>query len=296
MSLGMWRAGDIPLARIRAMTEAALDCGVNFFDHADIYGKDHRCERRWAEAMQWTPSQRQDLIIQTKAGIRQDAGWLYDFSAKHLMSTVEESLKSLRTDYIDILLLHRPDALMEPEEVAQVFDQLWNDGKVQHFGVSNFTASQIELLTRYVNRPIVANQVQLSLTHCPIIAQGLAANMSAVDGSVERAGGLVEYCILNNITLQAWSPVQAGFLTGTFLADRDKYGPLNDVIDRLAGEYGVEPVAIATAWIWRHPANIQVVLGSSKPERIRAAAAGSDIRLTREQWYELFIAAGHEVP
>jgi predicted oxidoreductase len=208
---------------------------------------------------------------------------------------VNGSLEALGTDYLDILLLHRPDALMEPEEVARAFDELSAAGKVRAFGVSNQTPGQIELLRTHVAQPIVVNQLQLSITHAPIIAQGVAANMQGLDQSIVRDGGVLDYCRLHDITIQAWSPFQAGFFDGPFLGS-DRYPELNAVIDRLSEKYGVPPEAIAVAWITRHPARMQVVLGTTRPERVAAAAQGSDIVLTRAEWYELFRAAGYRVP
>ena len=293
---GMMRLHELSDSQIRAMTTAALNVGINFFDHADVYGPGtHYCEQRWSKAIGLTPAMRHDLVIQTKAGIVPD-GPYFDFSAEHLIESVNGSLRALDTDYIDILLLHRPDALMEPYEVAGAFDQLWHQGKVHHFGVSNFTPHQIELLKDALRQPIIANQVQLSIAHCPTVAASLSPNMAAWDQSIERGGGLLEYCHLHNITIQAWSPFQAGFFGGSFIGDREHWGPLNEVLDRLAAEYGVSPIAIATAWILRLPTSTQVVLGTTKPERITAAAEGSRINLTRAQWYELFRAAGYQVP
>jgi predicted oxidoreductase len=294
--LGLMRIADKTDDEVRALVRSARDAGIDFLDHADIYGNDlHGCERRFAEAMQLTPSQRAELTIQTKAGIVKD-GPYFDFSYEHIIESVEGSLAALETDYIDILLLHRPDALVEPEEVARAFDELEAAGKVRAFGVSNHTPRQIDLLKKYVRQPIVANQLQLSITHAPIIAQGAAANMAAENQSVTLdGGGIVDYCRLNDITVQAWSPFQAGFFTGVFLGSPD-YLELNAVIDRLAAAYDVPPIAIATAWITRHPANMQVVLGTTSPERVAAAAQGSDLPLTRVEWYELFRAAGHLVP
>ena len=255
----------------------------------------HGCERRFAEALQLSASERAEITIQTKAGIVPD-GPYFDFSAEHIIESVNGSLEALQTDYIDILLLHRPDALVEPEEVARAFDELEAAGKVRAFGVSNHTPRQIDLLKKYVRQPIVANQLQLSITHSPIIAQGVSANMSAETQSITLdGGGIVDYCRLNDITVQAWSPFQGGFFTGAFL-DSPDYAELNAVIDRLAAAYDVPAIAIATAWITRHPANMQVVLGTTNAERVRGAALGSDIPLTRAEWYELFRAAGHIVP
>ena len=253
----------------------------------------HACERRFAEAMRLTPADRAELVIQSKCGIVPPDG--FDFSSEHIVESVNGSLDALGTDYLDILLLHRPDALVEPEEVARAFDELEAAGKVRAFGVSNQTPGQIALLRKFVRQPIVANQLQLSITHSPIIAQGVAMNMSGEDQSISRDFGIVDYCRLNNITLQAWSPFQAGFFNGTFLGSAD-YPKLNAVIDALAAKYDVPAIAIATAWITRHPAQIQVVLGTTTPERVAGAALGSDIPLTRAEWYALFTAAGYLIP
>ncbi|MGZ4453495.1 MAG: aldo/keto reductase [Nocardioides sp.] len=293
--LGMMRIQDKTDEEIRTLVRTARDAGINFLDHADVYGADlHGCERRFAEAMRLTSSEREQLVIQTKAGIVRE-GPYFDFSYDHLIASVDGSLEALGTDYIDILLLHRPDAFVEPDEVARAFDDLSASGKVRHFGVSNQTPGQIELLRRSVRQPLVANQLQLSVTHAALVAQGVAANMSDLDQSISRDVGALDYCRLNNITVQAWSPFQGGFFTGAFLGS-DKYPELNAVIDRLAAQYGVPAIAIATAWITRHPANMQVVLGTTTPERVAGAAQGSDLPLTRAEWYEMFRAAGHAVP
>ena len=293
---GMMRIKDMDDAAIRTLVQSALDAGIDFFDHADIYGGAHRCEERFASALQWGSAEREKVVLQTKCGIvPRPTGGYFDFSHDHIIEAVEGSLKALRTDYIDILLLHRPDALVEPEEVARAFDELAAAGKVRYFGVSNHTPGQIELLRTCVTQPLVANQVQLSVTHAPLIAQGVAMNMSEQDQAISRDLGLVDYARLHRITLQAWSPYQSGFFTGVFLGD-PQYGPLNAVLERLAGQYGVTPMGIATAWIIRHPAQMQVVTGTTKPARIAEAAAGADIELTRGEWYEIFRAAGHIVP
>lgn len=292
---GVMRIQEKSDAEVRALYEASLAAGINFFDHADIYGAEvHGCERRFAEALRLTPSERAEIVLQSKAGIVTD-GPYFDFSYEHLIEAVHGSLGALDTDYLDILLLHRPDALVEPEEVARAFDELAAAGKVRAFGVSNHTPAQIELLKRYVRQPLVANQLQLSITHAPIIAQGVAMNMAALNQSISRDLGVLDYCRLHDITVQAWSPFQAGFFTGVFLGSPD-YPELNAVIDRLAAKYAVPAEAIATAWITRHPASTQVVLGTTSPERLTAAALGADVPLTRPEWYELYRAAGHVVP
>jgi predicted oxidoreductase len=278
---------------IRTLVGTARDAGVSIFDHADIYGSErHACERRFGDAVTFA-SERDDVVIQSKVGIREG---FYDFSAEHILSTVDESLTALRTDHLDILLLHRPDTLVEPAEVAAAFDTLHAAGKVRHFGVSNHTPGQIEVLKTEVRQPLIVNQVQLSITHAPLVAAGLAANIAGLEQSTNRDNGVLDHARLNGITLQAWSPFQKGTSDGVFLGDRENYPELDDALRELASEFGTTPTAIATAWITRHPANIQVVLGTTNPGRVREAAAGSDVVLSREQWYRLFRAAGHTLP
>lgn len=293
--LGLMRIQDKSDEEVRTLVRTGIDAGITFLDHADVYGSGlHGCERRFAEAMRLSSSERQQLVIQSKAGIVRD-GPYFDFSYEHIIESVEGSLQALDTDYLDILLLHRPDALVEPEEVARAFDELAAAGKVRAFGVSNHTPRQIDLLKRYVNQPIIANQMQLSITHAPMLAQGVAANMQGLVQSVSRDEGIIDYCRLHDITVQAWSPFQAGFFDGPFLGS-DRYPELNEVIDRLAAKYDVPPLAIATGWITRHPAQMQVVIGTTSPERVKASAEGSELSLTRAEWYELFRAAGYTVP
>ena len=291
--LGLMRIPRMSNAEIATLVGTARDAGVNVFDHADIYGGErHLCERRFGEAVTLTPAAREEIVIQSKVGIR--SGY-FDFSKEHILATVDGSLAALRTDYLDLLLLHRPDTLVEPAEVAEAFDLLAAAGKVRHFGVSNHTPGQIELLKTAVRQPLLVNQVQLSITHAPLFAQGVAANMAGLDQSISRDVGLLDYSRLKGMMLQAWSPFQKGFFDGIFLGDK-AYPELNAAIDELAAKYGVTPTGIAVAWIVRHPANIQVVLGTTNPGRVRESAAGSDITLTREEWYRLFRAAGHTLP
>ncbi len=292
--LGMMRIANMSNGEIQQLVGAARDAGVTFFDHADIYGgAPHRCEARFGEAISLGAAEREKLVIQSKVGIRKG---FFDFSAAHILASVDQSLAALKTDYLDVLLLHRPDTLVEPEEVAAAFDALKSSGKVRHFGVSNHTPGQIELLKTAVKQPLIVNQVQLSITHAPLIASGVAANMAGLDQSVDRDNGLLDYSRINGMMLQAWSPFQKGFFDGVFLGDRENFADLNDAIDELAKAYGVTPTGIAVAWITRHPAKIQVVLGTTKPERVAEAAAGSSVVLTREEWYRLFRAAGHTLP
>lgn len=292
--LGLMRIARMSNAEIATLVGTARDTGINVFDHADIYGGErHLCERRFGEALRLTQAERDAIVIQSKVGIRKG---YFDFSREHILATVDELLAALRTDYLDLLLLHRPDTLVEPEEVAEAFDMLHAAGKVRHFGVSNHTPGQVELLRTAVTQPLVANQVQLSITHAPLFAQGVAANMAGLEQSVSRDVGLLDYSRLNSMMLQAWSPFQKGFFDGVFLGDRENFAELNDAIDELAGQYGVTPTGIAVAWIVRHPANIQAVLGTTNPGRVRDSAAGSDVTLTRQEWYRLFRAAGHVLP
>ncbi|HEU0256366.1 MAG TPA: aldo/keto reductase [Microbacteriaceae bacterium] len=297
--LGLMRIAEKSDEEVQALVHGARDNGIDFVDIADVYGPTlHACEARFAEAMHLTPSERDQVTIQTKAGIVPEEGdaAYFDFSYEHIMASVEGSLKALRTDRIDILLLHRPDALVEPDEVARAFDELHADGKVRFFGVSNHTPRQIDLLKKSVAQPLVANQMQLSITHSPLIAQGVAANMSGLEQSVTLdGGGLLDYCRLNHITVQAWSPFQAGFFDGVFLGS-ERFPELNAAIDRIAAAHGVPPAAVATGWITRHPAGMQVVLGTTTPSRVADSAQGSELPLTRSEWYELFRTSGHRVP
>ena len=226
---GMMRIPDKTDAEVRELYDTARAAGIDFFDHADIYGGAmHVCEDRFASALQLSSSERAEITLQTKCGIVPDEQ-MFDFSYEHIVTQVEGSLKALRTDHIDVLLLHRPDALVEPDEVARAFDELEAAGKVRSFGVSNHTPRQIDLLRTAVTQPLVANQLQLSITHSPIIAQGVAANMSGEEQSIARdGGGIVDYCRINDITIQAWSPFQGGFFDGVFLGN-DKYAALNEI-------------------------------------------------------------------
>ena len=291
--LGLMRTLKLSDAEIRELYATARDEGITMFDHADVYGGHHGCERRWGESISVSPSERESIIIQSKAGLVEGA---FDFSSDHLLEAVDGSLTALNTDYLDILLLHRPDALVEPDDVALAFDTLHAAGKVRHFGVSNHTPGQIELLKSAVNQPLIVNQVQLSVTHAPLIAAGVASNMEGLDQSISRDNGILDYSRLNGITLQAWSPFQKRFFDGVFLGDREAYPELNDALDEIAAKYGITPTGVAVAWITRHPADMQVVLGTTKPSRVRESAAGSEVPLTRQEWYRLFLAAGYILP
>jgi predicted oxidoreductase len=289
--MGNMRIPQLSITEAENLIRSAMEEGINFFDHADIYGKG-KSEEIFSEAIQLNTSIREKMILQSKCGIRNG---YFDFSKEHIIESVDGILKRLNTEYLDILLLHRPDPLMEPAEVAEAFEELHTRGKVRYFGVSNHNPAQIELLQKYTSHKLVVNQLQLSIAHTPIIDSGVTLNMK-VDQAINRDMSVLEYCRLNDITIQAWSPYQHGFFGGSFLGDLEHYPELNEVVDRIAGKYGVTNTAIATAWITRHPANIQVVLGTTKVERLKDACQGSDIRLTREEWYQIYKAAGNMIP
>jgi len=289
--MGNMRLPQLSLVEAEELIRTAMDEGINFFDHADIYGKG-KSEEIFSEAIQMNASIREKMIIQSKCGIRSG---FFDFSKEYIISSVDGILKRLNTEYLDILLLHRPDPLMDPAEVTEAFEELYTNGKVKYFGVSNHNPAQIELLQKYIPYKLVVNQLQFSIAHTPMIDSGIALNMN-IDQSINRDSSVLEYCRLHDITMQAWSPYQHGFFEGSFLGDDEKYPELNQVIDTIAEKYGLTNTAIATAWITRHPANIQVVLGTTKVERMKDACKGSDIRLTREEWYSIYKAAGNIVP
>ena len=231
------------------------------------------------------------MIIQTKCGIRSG---FFDFSYEHIVSSVEKSLKRLHTDYIDVLLLHRPDALMEPEEVARAFDYLKSQGMVRHFGVSNQNPYQMELLSRALSVPLVANQLQFGIMHSSMIQTGINVNMYNESANV-RDGGVLDYCRLKGITIQPWSPLQYGYFEGTFLGS-DKYPQLNEELKKMAEKYGVGTDTIAFAWLLRYPAKMQVITGTTTPARLQSAAKAADVNLSREDWYALYRAAGNVLP
>jgi len=290
IGLGCMRiAGLETKEAVRELIDAAMDQGINFFDHADIYARGE-AERIFGEAMD--PTLREQVIIQTKCAIR--PGICYDFSKKYILESVEGSLKRLKTDHIDLLLLHRPDTLMEPEEVAEAFDMLERQGKVRYFGVSNQNTAQIELLNHYCDNKIIVNQLQFSIAHCDIIDSGFNVNIHN-DAGIDRDGGILEYCRLKGITIQAWSPFQYGMFEGVFLGS-EKFPKLNQLIDELAEKYHVTNNAIAVAWILRHPAKIQTIVGSTNKQRIRDITQASDVVLTREEWYSLYMAMDKQLP
>jgi len=290
IALGCMRIASKPINEVRELINTALEEGINFFDHADIYGGG-KSEEVFAEAIGRNSNIREKIIIQTKCGIRRG---YYDFSKEHILESVDGSLRRLKTDYIDILLLHRPDTLMEPEEVAEAFSILHTVGKVRNFGVSNFHPLQIELLNRYLNQRIIVNQLQLSIAHTGMIDFGFNVNMK-VDQATNRDLGVLEYCRLKNITIQAWSPFQYGFFEGTFMGN-SKFKELNERIEEIASKKGVPSIAIPIAWILRHPAKIQPIVGTTNASRLKDICRASEVELSREEWYELYRSAGNRLP
>ena len=288
VAVGCMRISDMKEKEVSAFVNTALEQGANFFDHADIYGGG-KSEEVFGKAV--SSLNREDIIIQTKCGIRKG---MFDFSYEHIVSSVEGSLKRLGTDYIDVLLLHRPDALMEPEEVARAFDELKSSGKVRHFGVSNQNPYQIQLLEACLDMPLCANQLQLSIMHSPMIQSGINVNMYN-NSAPDRDGGVLDYCRLNKITIQPWSPMQYGFFEGCFV-DNKKFPELNKVLESIGKEYGVSKTTIAIAWLLRHPAKMQPVTGTTNLTRLADCLKASEVKLTREQWYEIYRAAGNILP
>lgn len=274
-----------------AVIETAMENGINFFDHADIYGGG-TCEEIFAKAFKETQYKREDIFLQSKCGIV--PGVMYDFSKEHIIKSVEDSLQRLNVDYLDSLLLHRPDTLMEPEEVAAAFDQLAAAGKVKYFGVSNQYSRQIELLQKYLRQPLIINQLQFGVMHTGMVDFGLHVNMTD-PRSVDHDDGVLEFSRMNDMTIQAWSPYQYGFFEGVFV-DNDKFPELNKVLQEMADKYQTTKTGIASAWILRHPANMQVIAGTMNLGRIEEIAKASEVVLSRKDWYGIYLAAGNDLP
>lgn len=289
--VGCMRLADKNCGEMQSFIHTALEQGAYFFDHADIYGGG-QSEAIFGEALAKDPTiKREELFLQSKCGIRQG---FFDFSKEHIIHSVDGILKRLQTDYLDALLLHRPDALVEPEEVAEAFDELSAKGKVRYFGVSNHKPMQIELLKRYVNQPLIINQLQFSIPVSNMVANGLEVNMTS-DGAPDYDGSILDYSRLHDMTIQAWSPFQMPNWQGCFI-DNEKYAKLNEEMQVLAEQYGVSKTTIATAWILRHPAGMQVVTGTASEKRLAEIIEAEKVNLTRQEWYRLYLAAGHILP
>ncbi len=291
---GCMRMPDLSPEDAAQVIRTAYDCGVNFFDHATCYGENGAAETRFAEAFPLTGIRREDIFVQSKCGLCFDRNE-FDWTKENILSSVDDSLRRLNMEYLDTLLLHRPDLLFDPEEVAEAFDILEQSGKVRYFGVSNLVPLQIELLQKFVKQPLVINQVQLSLEQSQLIDQALYMNNKTTDLSINRDGQVLDYCRLHDITIQAWSPLQAGMFGGTFVDD-PKYPRLNEALGELAEREGVSKTAIAIAWILRHPAKIQPIIGTMNPAHVKDACDAAKVELSHHDWYVLYLAAGKFLP
>ncbi len=290
VSLGCMRMSGLEEKQVDAIIDASLENGINFFDHADIYGGGG-AERVFGEYLKRNKSARDKMLIQTKCAIHDGQ---YDFSKEHIIRSVEGSLARLGVDYVDFLLLHRPDTLMEPEEVAEAFDELEAAGKVRRFGVSNHNMMQIELLKTAVKQPLSVNQLQFSVTEAGMVTSGMNVNMKNAE-SVMHDGGFLEYSRIKNITIQTWSPFQHGFFEGNFV-DNEDFPQLNEKLQEIGEKYGLTKTGVAAAWILRHPANMQLVAGTMNPRHLCEICKAADIELSRSEWYQIYRAAGHCLP
>ena len=290
IALGCMRMSDLKGKQAEEVVGTALDLGINFFDHADIYGGG-LSELRFRDAIKHLNVNRDKMIIQSKCGIREG---YFDFSKEYILSSVDGILERLGTEYLDFLILHRPDVLVEPEEVAEAFTKLRAEGKVKHFGVSNQNRFQMELLQSYLDEPLAVNQLQLSPAHTPMFDAGLNVNMLN-KASIEHDDGIVDYCRLKRVTTQARSPFQIDLSRGLFVNHPD-YKELNETIAKLAKNYNVSSEAIVIAWILRHPAKMQAIVGSMNPSRLKAIDKANDIALTRKEWYDIYRSAGNILP
>ena len=290
VALGCMRMGGLDEHGVDAIMYAAMESGICYFDHADIYG-DGVCEEKFGAYLRRHPGVRDRIFVQTKCAIRDGA---YDFSKEHILSSVEGSLKRLGVEYIDALLLHRPDTLMEPEEVAEAFDALESSGKVRFFGVSNHNAMQVELLRTAVKQPLLINQLQFSVTEAGMVTSGMNVNMKNAESQMHD-GGLLEYSRIRKMTIQAWSPFRYGFFGGTFVGNAD-FPVLNSKLSEIGETYGLSGTGVAAAWILRHPADMQLIAGTMNPEHLREICNAADVTLTRAEWYAIYRAAGHCLP
>lgn len=290
LALGCMRMASKSVEEASQVIQTAYDNGVTLFDHADIYGGGES-EKTFAQALKQTDIQRNDIVLQSKVGIRKG---YFDFSKEHIVNATNGILERLETDYLDILLLHRPDTLFEPEEVAEAFDELFISGKVRYFGVSNQNPGQIQLLQNAFSRPLIINQLQFGPAHTPMIDAGFNVNMRD-DLGINRDGGILEYCRLNNITIQPWSPFQVTLSEGLFMNHPD-YQDMTMKLEEIAQEYNISLEAAVIAWINRHPAKMQTVVGSMSTDRIVKMARAFDIQLTRQEWYDVYQSAGRPLP
>ena len=291
--LGMMRIEDKSVKEVEALVETALSVGINAFDLADIYGRGH-CEELLGLVLKNRPDLREKMWIQSKCGIRIEEFTYFDFSKDYIIKSVDGILQRLKIDHLDSLLLHRPDALMESDQVAEAFDLLYKQGKVRNFGVSNQNPMMMELLKKDVKQPLAVNQLQLSAAFTPGFESGFHVNMEDSQAAM-RDGSIFEYCKLHDVVIQAWSVLQFGYFKGNFVGN-EKFQALNQVLDRLAIKYGVTSSTIAISWILRYPAKMQAVVGTTNPKHLREVSQAANFSLTRKEWYEIYLAAGNNLP
>ena len=291
--LGMMRIEDKSVKEVEELVETALSVGINAFDLADIYGRG-RCEELLGLVLKNRPDLREKMWIQSKCGIRIEVFTYFDFSKEYILQSVDGILERLQVDYLDSLLLHRPDALMESDQVAEAFDLLYKQGKVRDFGVSNQNPMMMELLKKDVKQPLAVNQLQLSAAFTPGFESGFHVNMEDSQAAM-RDGSIFEYCKLHDVVIQAWSVLQFGYFKGNFVGN-EKFQALNQVLDRLAIKYGVTSSTIAISWILRYPAKMQAVVGTTNPKHLREVSQAANFSLTRKEWYEIYLAAGNNLP
>ena len=291
--LGMMRIKDKSVKEVEELVETALSVGINAFDLADIYGRG-RCEELLGLVLKNRPDLREKMWIQSKCGIRIEEFTYFDFSKDYIIKSVDGILQRLKIDHLDSLLLHRPDALMESDQVAEAFDLLYKQGKVRDFGVSNQNPMMMELLKKDVKQPLAVNQLQLSAAFTPGFESGFHVNMEDSQAAM-RDGSIFEYCKLHDVVIQAWSVLQFGYFKGNFVGN-EKFQALNQVLDRLAFKYGVTPSTIAISWILRYPAKMQAVVGTTNPKHLREVSQVANFSLTRKEWYEIYLAAGNNLP
>lgn len=291
--LGMMRIEDKSVKEVEELVETALSVGINAFDLADIYGRG-RCEELLGLVLKNRTDLREKMWIQSKCGIRIEEFTYFDFSKDYIIKSVDGILQRLKIDHLDSLLLHRPDALMESDQVAEAFDLLYKQGKVRNFGVSNQNPMMMELLKKDVKQPLAVNQLQLSAAFTPGFESGFHVNMEDSQAAM-RDGSIFEYCKLHDVVIQAWSVLQFGYFKGNFVGN-EKFQALNQVLDRLAFKYGVTPSTIAISWILRYPAKMQAVVGTTNPKHLREVSQAANFSLTRKEWYEIYLAAGNNLP
>ena len=291
--LGMMRIEDKSVKEVEELVETALSVGINAFDLADIYGRG-RCEELLGLVLKNRPDLREKMWIQSKCGIRIEEFTYFDFSKDYIIKSVDGILQRLKIDHLDSLLLHRADALMESDQVAEAFDLLYKQGKVRNFGVSNQNPMMMELLKKDVNQPLAVNQLQLSVAFTPGFESGFHVNMEDSQAAI-RDGSIFEYCKLHDVVIQAWSVLQFGYFKGNFVGN-EKFQALNQVLERLAIKYGVTSSTIAISWILRYPAKMQAVVGTTNPKHLREVSQAGNFSLTRKEWYEIYLAAGNNLP